>query len=112
MDAWAASRLTCPSCGTVQQSPGSTVCEECGHDLPMVDTPEPPSRSGITRDAPLRRAGQATASLRAVAAIPGRIIRGIVGAVAAVLSLILRIVSITLRTLLIQCLTSEVFRSR
>lgn len=28
--------LICPQCGTPQQSPGSTVCEQCGVDLPYV----------------------------------------------------------------------------
>lgn len=34
---------TCPKCGTVQQSPGSTVCEHCGADLPRI---------GVARYAP------------------------------------------------------------
>src|SRR5439155_25924399 len=33
--------LTCPKCGAPQESPGSTVCELCGADLPHPGVKRP-----------------------------------------------------------------------
>jgi hypothetical protein len=48
---------TCPKCGTLQESPGSTVCEQCGADLPGSGADLPESRAnlpgiGVVRPAP------------------------------------------------------------
>ena len=59
-----ASRLTCPTCGTLQESPGSTVCEQCGASLSRHED--------LTSSSPLpasQRVGEAVAaSLRAIVA--------------------------------------------
>lgn len=95
------SRVTCPKCGTLQESPGSTVCEECGADLsrPEAATPPPPAAAG--RGEAARRAGEVvTASLRAIVAVPVRFVRGVIAALLALLSLIIRIIVLTVRTTL------------
>lgn len=95
------SRVTCPKCGTLQESPGSTVCEECGADLsrPEGATPPPPAAAG--RGEAAQRAGEVvTASLRAIVAVPVRFVRGVIAAVQAFLSLIIRIIVLTVRTAL------------
>ena len=92
-----ASRLTCPTCGTLQESPGSTVCEQCGADLSRHED--------LTPSSPLpaaRRVGETVAaSLRAIVAVPVRLVRGAVAAVQALLSLIIRIIVVTVRTVLV-----------
>ena len=92
-----ASRLTCPTCGTLQESPGSTVCEQCGADLSR--------RENLTPSSPLpasRRAGEAVAvSLRAIVAVPVRLVRGAVAALQALLSLIIGIIVLTVRAVLV-----------
>ena len=92
-----ASRLTCPTCGTLQESPGSTVCEQCGADLSR--------RENLTPSSPLpasRRAGEAVAvSMRAIVAVPVRLVRGAVAALQALLSLIIGIIVLTVRAVLV-----------
>jgi hypothetical protein len=43
--------LVCTQCGTPQQSPGSTVCEQCGVDLPYAlgSSPDPRTSPDIAR---------------------------------------------------------------
>src|SRR2546425_3273680 len=36
---------TCPKCGAQQQSPGSTVCEQCGTDMRVASMQFPSQRS-------------------------------------------------------------------
>lgn len=91
-----ASRLTCPTCGTLQESPGSTVCEQCGASLSRHED--------LTPSSPLpasQRVGEAVAaSLRAIVAVPVRLVRGAVAALQALLILILRIIVFTVRMVL------------
>ena len=95
-------RLTCPKCGTLQESPGSTVCEECGADLSRPEGGTPPPSAPAGRGEAARRAGEVvTASLRAIAAAPVRLVRGVIAALQALLSLIIRIIVFTVRTVLV-----------
>lgn len=91
-----ASRLTCPTCGTLQESPGSTVCEQCGASLSRHED--------LTPSSPLpasQRVGEAVAaSLRAIVAVPVRLVRGAVAALQALLSLVLRIIVFAVRMVL------------
>src|SRR2546426_11138210 len=36
---------TCPKCGAQQQSPGSTICEQCGTDMRVASMQFPSQRS-------------------------------------------------------------------
>jgi len=85
---------TCPKCGAVQESPGSTVCEQCGTDLKLA-VARAPSQRPI---APLKqppRFGQ-------LLGVPARFVTGVFGAllsfVSSVLSFIWRLISLALRT--------------
>jgi hypothetical protein len=77
-----ASRLTCPSCGTLQDSPGSTVCELCGAELL---SPVPPPRAGSPRSP-------------APAFPPERLPRAFVRAIVGLLALIVRAVMLAVKT--------------
>lgn len=87
-------RHTCPKCGTVQESPGSTVCEQCGQDLKLtaVNRPAPPR--------PVTRPKQSPRSGPPVAAPPGILkhgFRALQSLVSSILSLIWGLISLTLR---------------
>ncbi|OFX13671.1 MAG: hypothetical protein A2V59_11910 [Armatimonadetes bacterium RBG_19FT_COMBO_69_19] len=73
------------------------MCEQCGADLSR--------RENLTPSSPLpasRRAGEAVAvSLRAIVAVPVRLVRGAVAALQALLSLIIGIIVLTVRAVLV-----------
>lgn len=75
---------TCPNCGAVQESPGSTVCEQCGTDLTRPRAVKPSSAQPAQR-------------LRFLLKGPAWILRRIIAAVQSLIYLVLRLVSFTLR---------------
>jgi len=86
---------TCPKCGAVQESPGSTVCEQCGTDLKLAAVQRAPSQRPSPQLKQSPRVGQVLAG-------PIRLVTDLVGAlfsfVASVLSFAWRLISLTLRT--------------
>lgn len=85
---------TCPKCGAVQESPGSTVCEQCGTDLKLAATRAPSQRPVAPVKQP-PRFGQ-------LLSVPVRFVTGVFGAllsfVSSVLSLIWWLISLAFRT--------------
>lgn len=104
-----APRLTCPTCGAQQDSPGSTVCEVCGADLLRSSKqPSSPSSAAERSESLRRAAGALRGAAGKAAAIPVRLVRGIVAAIMSVVSLILRIVTVTLKTALILAVVAAI----
>lgn len=102
---------TCPKCGAVQQSPGSTVCEVCGADLmlPQATKPSPPravtpikQRFQLPRfRMPSLRMPSLRVPTRALAGAPATMLRRLIAAlrwsVSLILQVILRLVLVTLK---------------
>ncbi len=75
---------TCPNCGAVQESPGSTVCEQCGTDL---------LRPRVAKASSPKPALQ----LKFLLKIPVWILRRVVAAVQSLLYLIQRLIVFSVR---------------
>jgi hypothetical protein len=104
------SQHTCPKCGAVQESPGSTVCEQCGADLkPTVVTSSSSLRPApqLKQSAPKQslkqppRIGQILGAPIRIIGAPIRFVRSALEAlmslVFSILSLVWRLISLTIR---------------
>ena len=88
----------CPRCGAVQQSPGSTFCEQCGATLSRLGVvspgPEvPPARQTVTVRRPPMAVGSA---LSAMIRQPVFLVRRVLGLVRSLISLVVRGVALVL----------------
>lgn len=75
---------TCPNCGAVQESPGSTVCEQCGTDLLRPRAAKPSSPKPALQ-------------LKFLLKGPAWILRRVVAAVQSLLYLVQRLIALTVR---------------
>lgn len=83
---------TCPKCEMLQESPGSTVCEQCGADLvrPVV------TKSSSPRSRP--QLGQLLGGpARLLLEAPLRLLKGVIAALQWLVALTLKLVFLTLR---------------
>ena len=81
----------CPRCSAVQQSPGSTFCEQCGATLSRLKA-VPPRPKVTVRRAPLAVGSALSAIIRQ----PVFLVRSIVGLVQRLISLVVRGVALVL----------------
>ncbi len=81
----------CPRCSAVQQSPGSTFCEQCGATLSRLEA-VPPRPKVTVRRAPLAVGSALSAIIRQ----PVFLVRSIVGLVQRLISLVVRGVALVL----------------
>ena len=81
----------CPRCGAVQQSPGSTFCEQCGATLSRLEVVPPQPKVGSRR--PARALGSA---LSGVIRQPVFLVRRVLGLVQSLISLVVRGVALVL----------------
>ncbi len=81
----------CPRCGAVQQSPGSTFCEQCGATLSRLEVVPPRPKTGVRR--PPLAIGSA---LSVIIRQPVLLVRRILGLVQRLISLIVRGVALVL----------------
>lgn len=81
----------CPRCSAVQQSPGSTFCEQCGATLSRLEA-VPPRPKVTVRRAPLA----VGSALRAIIRQPVFLVRRIAGLVQRLISLVVRGVALVL----------------
>ena len=97
---------TCPKCGAVQQSPGSTICEVCGTDLMLPQATKPSSPRPVAPikqrfRVPTFRVPSFRVPTRALVAAPVTMLRRLIAALRWVASLtlqvILRLLSVTLK---------------
>jgi hypothetical protein len=81
----------CPRCSAVQQSPGSTFCEQCGATLSRLEVVPPRPKTGVRR--PPLAIGRA---LSAVIQQPAFLVRRVVGLIQSLISLVVRGVALVL----------------
>jgi hypothetical protein len=81
----------CPRCGAVQQSPGSTFCEQCGATLSRLEAIPSRPKGGVRR--PRLALGSA---LSVITRQPVFLVRGILGLVQRLISLVVRGVALVL----------------
>jgi hypothetical protein len=81
----------CPRCGAVQQSPGSTFCEQCGATLSRLEVVPPRPKVEVKRSA--RAVGSA---LSGVVRQPVYLVRRVIGLVRGLISLVVRGVALVL----------------
>ncbi len=81
----------CPRCGAVQQSPGSTFCEQCGATLSRLEVVPSRPKTGVRR--PRLAIGSA---LSAVIRQPAYLVRRVVGLIQSLISLVVRGVALVL----------------
>lgn len=81
----------CPRCGAVQQSPGSTFCEQCGATLSRLEVVPP--RPKVEARQPARAAGSA---LSGIVRQPVFLVRRVIGLVQSLISLVVRGVALVL----------------
>lgn len=81
----------CPRCSAVQQSPGSTFCEQCGATLSRLEVVPSRPKTGVRR--PRLAIGSA---LSAVIRQPVFLVRRVVGLIQSLISLVVRGVALVL----------------
>ena len=81
----------CPRCGAVQQSPGSTFCEQCGATLSRLEA-VPPRPKVTVRRAPLAVGSALSVLIRQ----PVLLVRRLLGLVRSLISLVVRGVALVL----------------
>jgi len=81
----------CPRCGAVQQSPGSTFCEQCGATLSRLEVVPPRPKAGVRRP---RLA--ISSALSAVIRQPAFLVKRVLGLIRSLTSLVVRGVALVL----------------
>lgn len=81
----------CPRCGAVQQSPGSTFCEQCGATLSRLEVVPPRAQPGVRRSP--RVLGSA---LSVIIRQPVFLVRRVLGLLQRLISLVVRGVALVL----------------
>lgn len=81
----------CPKCGAVQESPGSTFCEQCGAMLSRLEVVPPSSRATASPRRP-----RVSLGLSGLARQPAILVRRLIGLAVRAVTLIARVVALAL----------------